>query len=230
MYAENFIDTQLYLRGDSGFATPELYELAEEYGCKYVIRLKSNNLLYKNATFLEKELDEITKDNLLDYACVYGEFLYQASSWKHPRRVVCKIEKPTNQMDYMYTFIVTNIELPPQEIVRIYCNRGRMENFIKECKNGFDFSAVSSSSQIVNENRLQLHALAYNIFNWFRRLVLPDKMKKLQIDTIRIKLLKIASKVVKSSRYITFKLSSSCPYKKEFFETIENIDNLVQLE
>ena len=43
-----------------------------------------------------------------------------------------------------------------------------MENFIKESKSGFDFSAVSSHNRIVNANRVQVHALAYNIFNWFR--------------------------------------------------------------
>lgn len=47
-----------------------------------------------------------------------------------------------------------------------------MENFIKESKSGFDFASVSSHTRIVNANRLQVHALAYNIFNWFRRLAL----------------------------------------------------------
>lgn len=63
-----------------------------------------------------------------------------------------------------------------------------MENFIKECKNGFDFSAVSSSSKIVNENRLQIHALAYNLFNWFRILVLPKMFRKQTIETLRTNL------------------------------------------
>jgi hypothetical protein len=76
---------------------------------------------------------------------------------------------------------------------------------------------------VVNENRMQISALAYNIFNWFRRLVLPEKMRKLQVDTIHLKLLKIAAKMVRSAKYITFKLCSSCPYKKEFYETLENI-------
>ena len=54
---------------------------------------------------------------------------------------------------------------------------------------------------------------------------------KQRIDTVRLKLLKIAAKVVRSARYITFKLCSSCPYKSEFYETISNIGNLnVQLE
>ena len=77
-----------------------------------------------------------------------------------------------------------------------------MENFIKECKNGFDFSAVSSSSKIVNENRLQIHAVAYNLFNWFRRLVLPKMFRKQTIETLRTNLLKIAVRAVCSARYI----------------------------
>ena len=41
----------------------------------------------------------------------------------------------------------------------------------------------------------------------------------------------IAVKVVRSARYITFKLCSSCPYKSEFYKTIFNIGKLnVQLE
>ncbi|MBQ1409890.1 MAG: transposase, partial [Oscillospiraceae bacterium] len=47
----------------------------------------------------------------------------------------------------------------------------------QECKSGFDMSHVSSSSMIVNANRVQIHALAYNLFNWFRRLALPDSMR-----------------------------------------------------
>ena len=144
-YLNDYPTIHLLLRGDSGFATPDLYKQCEENGTSYVIRL--------------------------------------------------------------------------------------MENFIKESKSGFDFSAVSSHNRIVNANRVQVHALAYNIFNWFRRLVLSAKMRKQRIDTVRLKLLKIAAKVVHSARYITFKRCSSCPYKNEFYETLSNIGKLnVQLE
>ena len=123
-------------------------------------------------------------------------------------------------------FIVTNMELSPEKAIMFYCNRGRMENFIKEGKNGFDFGAVSSSSEIVNANRLQVHVLAYNIFNWFRRLALPESMRRLTVDTIRLKLMKIASRLIRSAGYIIFKLCSSCPYKREFYMTLENIRRL----
>ena len=136
-----------------------------------------------------------------------------------------------NQIVYMYTFVVTNMDSAPEYLIKFYCKRGLMENFIKESKSGFDFASVSSYTKIVNANRLQVHALAYNIFNWFRRLALSANMRKQRIDTVRLKLLKIAAKVVHSARYITFKLCSSCPYKNEFYETLSNIGKLnVQLE
>ena len=219
------------LRGDSGFATPELYKQCEENGTSYVIRLKENNVLLSKAEYLVEELDEITRKNKVDYAVVYGEFMYQAGPWPYERRVVCKVEKPENQMVYMYTFIVTNMDSSPEYLIKFYCKRGLMENSIKESKSGFDFASVSSHTRIVNANRLQLHALAYNIFNWFRRLVLSANMHKQRIDTVRLKLLKIAAKVIHSARYLTFKLCSSCPYKNEFYETLSNICRLnVQLE
>lgn len=49
---------------------------------------------------------------------------------------------------------------------------------------------------------------------------------KQRIDTIRLKLLKVAAKVIHSARYITFKLCSSCPYQNEFYETLSKISML----
>ncbi|MFR6268555.1 MAG: IS1380 family transposase [Mediterraneibacter faecis] len=230
-YLNDYPAIRILLRGDSGFATPDLYKQCEENGTSYVIRLKENGILRKKASYLVDELDEITKNNKVDYAVAYGEFMYRASSWPYERRVVCKVEKPENQMVYMYTFVVTNMDSSPEYLIKFYCKRGLMENFIKESKSGFDFASVSSHTRMVNANRLQVHALAYNIFNWFRRLVLSANMRKQRIDTVRLKLLKIAAKVVHSARYITFKLCSSCPYKNEFYETLSNIGKLnVQLE
>ncbi len=231
-YRENYPGIQLYARGDSGFATPELYDLFEDNGVKYAIRLKINSTLQRLAHDEDEALAEATRFNMIDYAVTYGEFYYQASSWRAPRRVVFKIEKPYNQMTHMYTFIVTNMEeLGHWQVIDYYCNRGRMENFIGESKQGFDFAAVSSRSKTVNANRLQLHALAYNIFNWFRRLALPKHMAKNLVDTVRLKLLKVAVRVVHTGRYVKFKLCSSFPYKEEVFETFRNIWSLeVQLE
>ena len=197
-YLNDYPAIRILLRGDSGFATPDLYKQCEENGTSYVIRLKENGILRKKASYLVDELDEITKNNKVDYAVAYGEFMYRASSWPYERRVVCKVEKPENQMVYMYTFVVTNMDSSPEYLIKFYCKRGLMENFIKESKSGFDFASVSSHTRMVNANRLQVHALAYNIFNWFRRLVLSANMRKQRIDTVR---LKIAEDCCKSSSF-----------------------------
>lgn len=222
----DFPDLPLYLRGDSGFASPDLYEVLEDTDCKYAIRLKENAKLRELAGEENRALYRATKFNQVDYAIEYGEFMYQAGSWSHPRRVVFKIEKPYGQMVHMYTFIVTTMEMEPYQVLQFYCGRGKMENYIKEGKSGFDFSSVSSASKVVNANRLMVHVLAYNLFNWFRRIALPVSMRKQQIDTIRLKLMKIAARVIRTARYKYFKLCSSCPYKREYYETLYNIHKL----
>ena len=228
-YLTEYPDTAVFLRGDSGFATDELYSLCETHGTSYAIRLKENGVLRKLASEIESELENLTAENMVDYAVEYGEFLYKAKSWDYPRRVVCKIEKPAGQMLHLYTFVVTNMDSNPKELIAFYCKRGNMENMIKECKNGFDFGAVSSSTMLVNANRLKIHALAYNIFNLFRRLVLPVIMRKDRIDTIRLKLFKTAVRIVRKARYLFFRLCSSCPLKDAFYETLRNITRLTPL-
>jgi len=222
-YQKDYPDIDMFLRGDSGFATPELYSLCETNGVAYAIKLKSNKTLQNLASGLLGELGDLTKENIVSYAVVYGEFLYQAGTWEYPRRVVCIVEKKQDQMFPVTSYIVTNMDMSPEDVVMYYRNRGCMENFIKEGKGGFDFAAVSSSSEIVNANRFQIHALAYNIFNYFRRFALPESMKNHMVDTIRLKLMKVAAKLVRSGRYFIFKLCSSFAYKREFCKTLENI-------
>ena len=226
----DYPDIPLYLRGDSGFADIMIYETLESNGVSYAIRMKENGRLRSAASFIEDELFTKTKDNQIEYAVSYGEFFYKADSWLYPRRIVCKIEKPEGQMNFLYTFIVTNMDGSPEDLICFYCKRGLMETFIRESKHGFHMDAMSSHSMTVNANKLQISMLAYNLFNWFRRLVLPRSFQKLQVDTIRLKLLKIAAKLVRSARYLTFKLCSYCPYKNEFYKTLDHICELKQQE
>ena len=78
-YLNDYPAIRILLRGDSGFATPDLYKQCQENGTSYVIRLKENGILRKKASYLVDELDEITKNNKVDYAVAYGEFMYRAS-------------------------------------------------------------------------------------------------------------------------------------------------------
>ena len=184
----------LYPRGDSGFTCPNLYEVLEEKDCKYTIRLKGNAKLRGLAVDEYQALYRATKFNQADYAATYSKFLYQTGSWSHPRRVVFKVEKPYGQMVHLYTFIVTTVEMAPYQVIQFYCGKGKIENYIKKGKNSFGFACVSSSSKVVNVNRPMNHGLPYNLFNWFRRIALAANMRKQQISTILLKLIKIGGK------------------------------------
>ncbi|MBN7577203.1 IS1380 family transposase [Clostridium sp. 2-1] len=225
-YSNKYICTDLYIRGDSGFAIPGLYEIAEEHDAKYAIRLKANATLYKYSEEFTTRMEILCKRNIYDHYTIYGEFVYKAKKWTKERRVVVKLEKKEGQMCIDYTFVVTNMTSHLEAVIKFYCNRGTMENFIKEGKNGFAFDKMSSSSFIANANKLQEMVLAYNLNNWMRRLCFTNSMKSLRIETIRMKIIKVAGKLVKSSRYLKFKLCSSCAYQNEFWHILKNINSL----
>jgi hypothetical protein len=232
---KRYIDKYPYvtrvIRGDSGFAVPELYEIAEQLDTLYALRLKVNPTLYKLAAPFAEKMDDLRRFDAISSHVIYGEFKYKASSWKKARRVVVKIEKPEGQLLYNYTFIVTNMSLFPEDVVKFYCNRGTMENFIKEGKLGLSFDKMSSTDFIANANKLQEMVLAYNFNNWFRNLCLDKtSMKDMTIETIRTKLIKIAAKLVKGGRYLTFKLCSTFPYKEVFWTILDMINSLPLLE
>ena len=58
-----------------------------------------------------------------------------------------------------------------------------------------------------NAVRLQLHALAYNLANFFRTLVLPDEVERWSLTTLREKVVKIGAKVIAHARYTVFQMA-----------------------
>lgn len=228
-FKTNYPKTTLLVRGDSGFATPELYELCEKYGALYTIRLKKNAVLdniLKEQGILDK-FDRFYEQDPEHNTEFHTEIKYKAKSWTTERRVAVKIEHKSDELFHFETYVVTNFtDTGSKSIIATYCNRGTMENFIKECKSGFGFDNVSSHTMEVNANRMLIRALAYNIINWMKRLVFTAEYAKSQIETIRTKFIKVAGRIVKSGRYITFKLCSSCPYQSFFEQTLKNITHL----
>ncbi|WP_077296824.1 IS1380 family transposase, partial [Virgibacillus pantothenticus] len=129
----------IVVRGDSGFAVPALYELCEEQDIKYAIRLKSNKRLTSMAQDIENEIRHRMDINNGAPYVFYKEMTYKAANWNKSRRVIVKLERPEGELFFRYSFIVTNLSYRPKNIVKFYQNRGTMENFIKEGKNGFAF-------------------------------------------------------------------------------------------
>ncbi len=188
-FREKYPNGSLVLRRDSGFVADELYSLCETNGTSYTIHLKENEVLRRLAKDLDSERYDRTREDAVSHVVGYRESEYKAGLGGYSRRVVCKIEKPCGQMIHMNTFVVTNMDSSPSDLIRFYCKCGQIVNFIKECKSGFDLEYISSPFWIVNANCVQIHALSYSLFNWFRRLVLPEMLEKDRIDTVWLKLL-----------------------------------------
>jgi hypothetical protein len=68
-----------------------------------------------------------------------------------------------------------------------------------------------------------LFALAYNLGNFLKRLALPNKIRDWSLKTLQVKLIKIAAKVVKHSRYVIFQLAEVMVSKSLFHEILECI-------
>lgn len=224
-YNEKFPQTTPFLRGDSGFAVPALYELCEKESVYYVIRLKSNANLQR----LAEEYHPATSSvDVTRSECYYEETIYQASPWTAPRKVIIQSNRPAGELFFTHAFFVTNLgkAFSPKSIVQSYQKRGTMENYIKEAKNGFYFDRMSSHSFQVNEVRMMLSLLAYNLTNWLRTLCFPQGQKNMQVQTMRTKLIKVASKLVKSGRSLYFKLASSFVFQKLFWDVLRRVQAL----
>lgn len=216
----------IIIRGDSGYAKPELYRLAEDNDIDYTIRLKANKKLYEKAQNLTNEFLEKYKDDFSKIHIIYGEFLYKSKSWNHHRRVVCKLKRTRNQIYPTYTFVVTSMSTTSKKAIMFYNNRGTMENFIKEAKLDFGMDHASYHSFMANQIKLALRMLAYNLNNLMRRLVFPEKLKSKRMISLRTILTKIAGRLTTSSRYFVLKLSSHYAYKKYFYHIFKTVNKL----
>ena len=95
----------------------------------------------------------------------------------------------------------------------VYCQRGEMEDRIKEQQPGLFADRTSCHRFVANQFRLLLSSAAYVLVQALRREALAGtELASAQVGTIRLKLLKVAARVVVTARRVVFHLASSYPY------------------
>jgi len=216
-------DILRFFRGDAAFADPSIYRYLEAEGYFYAIRLKGNQILYdKVKSLLTRPAGRPPKKPIV----LYHSFLYQAASWNIARRVVAKIEWHAGELFPRINFIVTNLRWKSSNVVKFYHKRGTAEQWIKEGKYALNWTRLSCHDFADNQVRLQLFALAYNLGNFLRRLVLPKPVKHWSLRTLRDKLVKIGAKVISHSRYVVFQMAEVAVPKALFWEILDRIGRL----
>ena len=123
-------------------------------------------------------------------------------------------------------FLVPPVRRPPERVVAFYNGRGTAEQWIREGKNALKWTCLSCRSMKANAVRLQLHALAYNLANFFRTLVLPDEVERWSLTTLREKMVKIGAKVIAHARYTVFQMAEVAVPRDLFGCILTVIDEL----
>ena len=111
-------------------------------------------------------------------------------------------------------FVVTNLKLRNARVLYedVYCRRGQAENHIKSWKTHLAADRTSCTKATANQLRLFLHAGAYWLM-WGLRVSMPKRSmwRVAQFDTLRLRLIKIAARVVEMKTMIRVHLPTSCP-------------------
>ncbi len=212
------------VRGDSGFAKPEIYNFCNENDIRFVIRLKANSRLRSEAERYVLYSDET---DFRTHEVQYFLLTYQAASWKNAERVAVRATRDAGSFLFTrFEFVLSNFRnVSPETVFALYQKRGTMENFIKEIKNGFYFDKTDSSTFTENSARMALACISYNLIHLFKKTVLPDSERNSTIATLRFKLIHIGAKVTKHARRIAIHLASSNVYDGLFWTVFQRIQS-----
>jgi hypothetical protein len=196
------------IRADSGCAVPALYAFCERKHLGYPIGLIPNKRLEAVAAPL---LSQATAQQAVTgvKVCLVDDTSYQADSWNQARRVVYKAEALDQGPNTR--FVVTTRADAPEALYDFYRDRGEPELWIKDFKRACIADRLSDCRFWANQFRLLLHAAAYWLLDTLRRRLCAQGYPPLQLDTLRLRLLKVGARVRELATRVRLHLASSHP-------------------
>jgi hypothetical protein len=202
------------VRLDGGFASPKLFLFLERAQVEYVVGMPSNRRLEKRARRLMGRARVLSRQSG-ETAHLYGETRYAAKKWSRQRRVILKAEvvrHPGRTPKNNPRFVVTNLTAEPETVYAVYCQRGDVENRLKELHHGLEMDRTSCERFLANQFRVLLTLAAYVLFQELRRRAAGTACADAQVTTLRERLLKLAVWVERSVRRIVLHLPASFPW------------------
>ena len=201
---------RIVFRGDSGFCRQRILNYCERADVHYLVGLARNTRLEQMTEFVERAMKDAYEASGIKQREL-GEFVYAAQSWARERRVITRLECGPQGTNPRY--VVTNLAGDPKVLYDdLYCQRGEAENRIKEAQVGLFATRTSCQHFQSNQLRVLLAALGYVLIERLRALALQGTaLANAQVDTLRIKLLKVAAVVTRNTRRIRLYLASNWP-------------------
>jgi hypothetical protein len=180
---------QIAIRADSGFAVPAVYAFCERAQVEFTLGLAPNPRLRALAAPLVVAVAQEHQQTGAKVRRV-ADGQYAADSWPHPRRVVFKAEG-LEQGSNLRFVVTSRADLEPLPLYDWYVDRGEAEQWIKDFKRGCAADRLSCHRFWANQFRLLLHAAAYWLLDTLRRMLVAVGLPRLQLDTLRLRLVKI---------------------------------------
>ena len=113
-------------------------------------------------------------------------------------------------------YVVTNLRLTPENVYKVYRQRGDVENRIKELKDDLYLDRTSCSRFLANQLRVLMTATAYVLLQELRLKLQRTSLATAQVATLRLRLLKIGGRVQRSVRRICLHLSANHPWAADW--------------
>ncbi len=204
--------TRILFRGDSHYARPEAMEWCEANGVDYVFGLAGSKPL---SAKVEATADAVRTERAVTSKVIlrdYAETRHKAKSWSRERRAVARIEATPLGLDIR--FIVTNLTFGSAEWLydSLYCARGQAENLIKLHKTQLASDRTSCRSALANQMRLVLHTAAYWLMLTVRDAIpRPRELAAAEFATLRLRLLKVAARVIETASRVRIAFAAACP-------------------
>ncbi len=211
--------TTIIVRADSGFCRDELMSWCEANDVHFVLGLARNERLVGKIAGELAEAENLARASGRA-ARVFKDFAWSTrESWAQERRVIAKAEWTRGEANPR--FIVTSL---PSDVIdgarlyeKVYCQRGEMENRIKECQLDLLADTMPAATMRANQLRLWFAAMAYVLMCALRRIALGGtELARATCGTIRLKLLKIGAQVTVSVRRVHIAMTSACPARAIF--------------
>ncbi|MBA0085994.1 MAG: IS1380 family transposase [Acidobacteria bacterium Pan2503] len=210
---------RIRVRLDGGFAHPAVLALLDqEPNLEYVVGMAKNAVLKRKAKPAMRRARKLSRRSG-QTEHVYSDARYAARSWPRERRVIIKAEvvraegkEPKDNP----RFVITNMQQSPKWIYeQIYCHRGEVENRIKELHD-LQIDRTSCSDFWANQLRVLLTAAAYVLMQELRLGARGTNCARVQVWTLRERLLKLGARVLVSVRRMVVQLPVSFPFLPAF--------------
>jgi hypothetical protein len=225
----NWPRTEILLRADSHYCGPQVIAWCRANGVDFIFGVAPTSTL-------RRHIERLEASTMARYAAAphagkvrrYTQFYDGAASWSRVERIIARVEAGADGTDPR--FIVTSLTSRTARVLYedVYCRRGDAENHIKSWKTHLAADRTSCTKATANQFRLFLHAGAYWLM-WSLRALMPQRSlwRVAQFDTLRLRLIKIAARVVELKTQIRLHLPTACPHQAILRLVLGRIPRLV---